>query len=142
MAGTFLDRTRMLMDNIGGGRLVGSIILDQVYAKYQHERVDLAHPRGGGPKYLTHALESGAPPALAALARAVLRGDLNIAMSRQMENIAKRIPALAPTEFGDLDKSAHVRVIDRGAVVYDRPGKPRLSEAQIEAKRGGKRFSR
>lgn len=137
-----MARTAMLMDNIGGGKLIGSIVLDQVYARYQHERLDLKHFHGGGPKYLTRALTEGAEPALASLARSVLRGDLSIVMSRQMENIARRIPALAPTEFGDLDKSAHVKVIDRGAIVYDRPGKPRLSEAQIEAKRGGKRFPR
>lgn len=136
-----MARTKMLMDNIGGGNLVGSIVVNQVYAKYQHERADLAH-NDGGPKFLSRALTAGAQPALAALARSVLRGDLSIVMSRQMENIAKRMPALAPTEFGDLDQSAHVRVIDRGAVVYDRPGRPRMTEAEIEAKRAGRRFPR
>lgn len=139
MAGTFQDRTKMLMDNIGGGNLIGSIVFDQVYARYQHERLDLAHPHGGGPKYLTNALLKGADGALQSLSRSVLRGDLSIVMSRAMERISSTVPALAPTEFGDLDRSAHVKVIDRGAIVYDRPGKPRLSEAQIEAKRGGKR---
>lgn len=138
MAGTFLARTKMLMDNVGGGNLIGVIEVNQVYAKYQHERMDLAHD-DGGPKYLGNAMKEGAVPAMAVLARSVLRGDLSIAMSRQMENIAHRMPKFAPTEFGDLDRSAHVKVIDRGAIVYDRPGVPRLSEAEIEAKRGGRR---
>jgi hypothetical protein len=136
MAGTFRQRTAMLMDNVGGGKLIGSIVIDQVYARYQHEKTNLRHPRGGGRKFLTTALFDEATIGLNSLARSALRGDLNITMTRVTEHIAARAERQAPRELGDLARSATVTTIDRGRIVYRRKGEPRLTEAQINAKRG------
>jgi hypothetical protein len=136
MAGTFRRRTAMLIDNVGGGKLVGSIVIDQVYARYQHEKANLHHPHGGGRKFLTTALFDEASVGLNSLAKGVLRGDLNIVMSRVTERTAARAERQAPRELGDLARSATVTTTDRGRVVYRRKGEPRLTEAQINAKRG------
>lgn len=132
--GSFVQRIAILRDNVGGGSLVGSIVIDQVYARYQHER-HLHHPRGGRSKFLTTGLTTTGPRAFQTMANQVLRGSLNIAMARGTENVVKAVRALEPREFGDMANSATVKVTDRGRVVYTRRGMPRLSEAQIRAKR-------
>lgn len=138
MPGTFQEKTARWMDNPGGGRLVGKITIDQVYARYQHER-RLHHPRGGGPKFLTRALVGEVNRGMQTLASATLRGDLNIAMTRVTERVVQRAIRDEPKEFGDLAKSATVKTIDRGAIVYERRGEHRLSEKEIEARRAGRR---
>lgn len=132
--GTFIQRIAILRNNVGGGRLVGSITIDQVYAKYQHER-HLHHPHGGKSKFLTTGLVTTGPRAFGTMAHQVLRGSLNIAMARGTENVVKAVEAIEPREFGDMARSASVKVTDRGRVVYSRRGRPRMTEAEINAKR-------
>jgi hypothetical protein len=133
--GTFMARTDILLQNPGGGKLVGHIVIDQVYARYQHERAYLKHPHGGGSKFLTRALVDEGPRGLQSLATATLRGDQNIVMSRVTERIVARAVRLEPKDMGDLAKSATVTTIDRGRIVYRRRGEGRLTDKQIEAKR-------
>lgn len=132
--GTFVGRIAILRDNVGGGSLVGQIIIDQVYARYQHER-HLHHPRGGRSKFLTTGLTTTGPRAFGTMANQVLRGSLNIAMARGTENVVKAVRSLEPREFGTMANSATVRVTDRGRVTYYRRGAPRLTDDQIEARR-------
>lgn len=138
MTGTFRQRTAILMDNVGGGKLVGSIIIDQVYARYQHERY-LHHPGGGKQKFLLKGMLATNNRSMNTLANSVLRGTLNIAMSRAMIRTTDAVEAIEPREFGDMARSAHIRVIDRGAVVFDRKGEHRLSEQEIKMRRRRKR---
>lgn len=132
--GTFVQRIAVLRDNVGGGRLVGSIVIDQIYARYQHER-HLHHPRGGRSKFLTTGLVETGPRAFQTMANQVLRGSLNIAMARGTENVVKTVRAYEPKEFGTMANSATVRVTDRGRVVYYRRGAPRLNDPTINALR-------
>lgn len=54
--GDFAERMAILSKQVGDGFCVGKVIVDQVYAKYQHEDLALRHPRGGMAKYLTYPL--------------------------------------------------------------------------------------
>jgi len=123
MAGDFHARTQRLMDNPGGGKLIFKISFDQVYARYQHERRDLYHPRGGGPGYLRNALNANAARTLQALADATLRGNQSIAMIRAAQRTAQVAESGAPVETGELKKDAEIKVYDRGALIFHRPSK-------------------
>lgn len=46
----------LLSRQVGPGFCVGKVIVDQIYAKYQHEDLALKHPHGGQAKYLTTPL--------------------------------------------------------------------------------------
>lgn len=54
--GDFGARMDELSRKVGEGFCVGKVIVDQVYAKYQHEDLSLKHPRGGQARYLAHPL--------------------------------------------------------------------------------------
>lgn len=54
-----------------GGKIVGEVSFDTVYAARQHEEVTWRHPKGGKAKYLEDPLKAMAPRYLAALAAAV-----------------------------------------------------------------------
>lgn len=145
MAGTFDERTRLLGDIVGGGRLTGRVVVDQVYAQPIHEGVwatgPLAghanHPRHGGEQqFLTRPLVEGHPGYLQRLADRALRpGGLHDGMRDSMEDLAGEVARRAPIEFGDLRGSGHPIVTDEGATVYDRPPVvPRLSREELAAK--------
>ena len=50
--GDFGERIDVLAKQVGGSFCVGKVVVDQVYAKYQHEDMTLRHPRGGQAHYL------------------------------------------------------------------------------------------
>lgn len=136
MAGTFEARTKKLLDKHMGGKLRGEVIVDQVYAKYQHENLALKHPRGGKAKYLWHPVLADVNKTMEQLATRTLWGDPDRAMIRAVERWAKGVEKEAPVEFGDLRLSGHPRVKRGGNLIYDRPPiAHRLSEREIEAKR-------
>lgn len=54
--GDFAERMDQLSAQVGEGFCVGKVVVDQIYAKYQHEDLALKHPRGGQAKYLTTPL--------------------------------------------------------------------------------------
>jgi len=145
MAGSasFVAALDRLSDKIGTGRIRGRVEVDQVYARYQHEGLDLNHPRGGQAKYLEQPLYANAPLYMADLAARVLPdGDLEQAMADCMEDLSGEVFDRAPIEFLDLRASGHPTVERGGAVVYDRPPmQARLTEPQLRAKsrlrRGG-----
>lgn len=140
VAGTFEARTVELGQRVGYGPLVGTIRRSQVYAKYQHERPDLVHPTGGQWKYQEAALYALHKAALARVAASVLAptgptGGMDDAM-KLIEGMAY---ALTPKESGALAGSAHLQVRDGGRVVRNHPPEvPRLTEAQLRARRGGR----
>lgn len=136
MASTFFDRMDELAERVGHGRLVGKVEVDQVYAKYQHERADLEHPRGGKWHYLTDPLLSGAEASMRTVAKHTLEPDgPQQGMREVVDGLVSDVHTEAPREFNDLRRSGHALVVSNGEIVYDRPPEvERLDEAQLRAK--------
>lgn len=133
-----------VLDQVGRGKLVGKLTVDQVYAKYQHERPDLIHPRGGTWWYLKMALFAGYSGYLNHVAQAFLHGDPEKAMAQAMESLNTRMTSRTPVLFNNLRRSGRPRVYSNGAKVYDRAAwQGRLSKAQLRAlRRKGRRGRR
>jgi hypothetical protein len=110
-----------LSDDVGHGILRGAVEVDQVYARYQHEGLDLRHPEGGQAKYLEAPLYQHHGTYVQKLADHVLAGDLPDTMARVMEDLSLEVYDKAPLEFGDLKASGHPTVVDNGTMSYDRP---------------------
>jgi hypothetical protein len=136
-AGTFGARIEELRAHThsGSGLLRGSVTIDQVYAHFQHESLDLHHPRGGGPKYLERPLFLHYRRYLTEIARSWLEGGGEFAMARCMEDLSDAAEQAAPWEFGDLIHSGHPEVHHGVRLTYDRPPKRhRLTRAELEQK--------
>jgi hypothetical protein len=135
MTGTFAERIDELERRIGDGKLTGTIEVDQVYAHYQHERMDLRHPRGGSAKYLQKPLMDHYRDYLTDYAHTVLSDGGQPAMKRSMEHLSDQVEITAPREWGDLRESGHPQVTQGGRTIYDRPPKAaRLSKEELKAK--------
>lgn len=136
MSGTFSERIAELRRITGSGeRLTGVCTVDQRYAAYQHERVELHHPRGGSAFYLRKPLMEKYRDYLGDYARTVLHDGGQPAMRRSMEHLADQVEITAPREWGDLRSSGHPKVTLGDRTVYDRaPKAARLSEAELRAK--------
>lgn len=132
------EGARKVRELVGKGLLVGKVVVDQVYAKYQHERLDLKHPRGGYPKYLWLALITGKDDYLRTLANSVLTTGPADGMKSVVEDQDRRLHRFAPVLFSNLRNSGNPQVWDNGSKVYDRPARqPRMSEEQLKALRRG-----
>ncbi|MFI6986028.1 hypothetical protein ACIBSV_46750 [Embleya sp. NPDC050154] len=136
MPGDFSRRIRDLADAVGDGKLVGRIVVDQVYAAVQHNDLTYRHPRGGGPMYLSGPLMDKYRGYMRDLAESVHRpGELPRTMADAMEDMTGEVYSHAPIEFHDLRRSAAPSVEDNGAIVYSRPAEvPRLTAAQLRQK--------
>lgn len=136
MTGTFSERIDALREMTGRGqRLQGSVTVDQIYARFQHERTELHHPRGGGPFYLQRPLMDGYRDYLADYARTVLADGGQKAMQRSMEHLSDQVEVTAPREWGDLRKSGAPKVALGERTVYDRaPKAARLTAEELRAK--------
>lgn len=134
--GEFIKRANELRDIVGTGKLALKVVVDQAYAKFQHESPDLHHPHGGGYKYLTKALVQEHRGIYRGLARdAYRRRGLVSAMTVGAEKVAKGVYKNTPRLFSDLRNSAAPSVKDRGRFVYQRPPVvKRLSQSQLKAK--------
>lgn len=136
---SFVQRTRELEDMVQG-RLRGSVVVDQVYAQYQHERLDLRHPRGGNALYLQQPLFDNRNRYLQNVADTVLKDGGRNGMIKAMEHLSKQVEKQAPVEFGDLRHSGHPMVREGREITYDRPPLvKRLSEAALRAKANTRR---
>lgn len=124
------DRTRCR-----DGMLRGSVEVNQVYAHYQHEGLDLHHPRGGQARFLTGGLMDSYHGYLQAVADGFLDDGGRDAMQRSMEHLAGEVFDRAPVEFWDLRRSGHPVVQQGQRTLYDRaPLQHRLSAAELRAK--------
>ncbi len=133
--GTFSERIDELRKMVGSGKLAGSVTVDQVYAKYQHERMELHHPRGGSAKYLQKPLMDHYRDYIGDYAKTVLSDGGQAAMKRSMEHLSDAVEITAPREWGDLLKSGSPKVTQGGRTLYDRPPKAaRLTEQELKAK--------
>lgn len=138
MKGTFGDRIDRLRHEVGSGHLTGTVEVNQVYAAYQHFRIELHHPRGGEAYYLQGPLFANAPRYVEKLAdRALDRGGAGLrdAMIANVLDLSRQVELHAPVEFWDLRRSGHPVVMQDGEVRYDRaPIVPRLTAEQLKAK--------
>lgn len=131
---TFGDRMAELAEKVGRGKLTGSVEVDQVYAQYQHEGLDLKHPNGGQAKYLGEPLFANTDRYMERLTEAVLDGDLDQAMIQNMEHLSGEVEKKAPVDIGNLRESGHPVVVSDGVTVYDRaPVQRRLTEQELKA---------
>lgn len=134
--GTFFTIAPEIEARVGGGILHGEVEVNQVYALYQHESLDLAHPHGGSAKYLSDPLYANYAKYLEGIAATVLDDGGHAGMIAAMENLSDQVETTAPVWFNDLRRSGHPSVTDDGHSVYDRaPKQHRLTEAEIEAKK-------
>ena len=134
-APAFDERMAELAESVGEGVLRGSVEVDQVYARYQHEGLDLRHPQGGQAKYLESPLYEKHRDYYQRLAEHVLDGGLSQAMIENVESLSLEVYDKAPFEFGDLKASGHPTVTRDGAILYDRaPMQARLTDQQLRAK--------
>lgn len=133
----FDDRMAELAALVGNGDLVGSVTVDQRYAKIQHEALDFKHAAGQA-KYLEMPLYDEAGNYVNDLADAVLDGRLPQAMASAMEDLSGRVAKLAPIDLGNLRDSGHPVVTDGATTVYDRPPiQRRLTEQELKALKKG-----
>lgn len=135
MPGDFFERIDELADRVGDGNLEGKIEVDQIYAHYQHEGLDLRHPRGGEALYLQRPTLGDASQHMQKIADRTLQPEgPKGGMKDVVEDISRAVSVRAPVDFNNLRRSAHPTVTDNGAVVYDRPAEQRrLTEAELEA---------
>ena len=135
---TFDEGLRELSERVGHGDLVGHVVVDQIYAHYQHERLDLHHPRGGMAKYLEVPLYEHRDEYFEEMARqAFEEGGLHRAMRDAVEDLAGigGVEGHAPFLWGDLHHSGHPSVTDNDEVVYERPPQVhRLTEEELREK--------
>ena len=123
------------MTRIGEGVIHCQVIMDQVYAHYQHERLDLRHPHGGHARYLATPLFTRYPKYLADYARSFTTDGGIRSLERSMEDLSDQAGWHAPYEFGDLAASGHPMVRIGDHIEYDRPPKQhRLTEAELRIK--------
>jgi hypothetical protein len=138
MASTFFQRIDQLADHVGRGTLRGKVVVDQVYAHYQHERAELRHPRGGQPFYLSQPWMAGAFATVERLGKTLLDvgGETpKDAMRTVVEDGIREVHERAPREFDDLRDSASGEVTDDGREVFNRPALVhRLTDAELREK--------
>lgn len=109
------------------------------YARYQHERLDLKHPRGGYPKYLWLSLLIHRGEYMRTLATSVLETGPAEGMKKVVEAQDRKLAQYAPVLFNNLRDSGNPQVFDNGAKIYDRPARqPRMTKEQLKALRRGR----
>lgn len=123
--------------------MVGSLKVDQIYARAQHESTWVTgpnagvrihnHPGGGGPKYLEAPFFANYAEWMQTLAHSVLHEGLGEGMAKVVEGIDRRMRPLVPRLHGYLSLSGHPTVKLGARTVYDRPPRiHRLSEAELK----------
>jgi hypothetical protein len=133
------DGWRRIQEQVGSGWLTGKLRVDQIYAKYQHERLDLAHPHGGGAKYLERPLNANHSDYFQRLAGSILEGDPARTMAECMEALNTAMSAAAPVDLNNLRRSGNPKVFDNGREVYNRPAwQRRMSDHELRALRRGR----
>jgi hypothetical protein len=136
MTSTFAERIDELQQQVGRSPdITMHVVVDQVYAHYQHERMDLHHPRGGRAKYLEGPLYDNYRDYLEWYSNEVLADGGVKALERAAEHLSDQVEASAPREWGDLGKSGHPSVTEGLRTVYDRAPKVlRLTEEELKTK--------
>lgn len=133
---------RLLRQRTGGARVKARVVVDQVYAKFQHESLDLRHPNGGRAKYLEGPLFEGYPASMAEFAEGLLRVEEETAGRRWAStgrSLVRGVRENAPDEYGALRRSAALTVTEGRSVIVEEPAEVhRLSEAELRAEDVGR----
>jgi hypothetical protein len=134
--GTFIRRTEKLQERIGSGKVQAGVRVDQIYAQYQHERMDLKHYGIGGPKFLSTALMQNHVKWLEQIGRHLYSPlGVNHWMERIAINMASESKRRTPMFLSDLRKSHEARVKEHGRFIYrDGTVRPRLHKSELRAK--------
>jgi len=134
--GDQIEQLRRMTDS-REGMIRSRVVVDQVYAHYQHEHLEFKHPRGGKAKFLEEPLFTHFQDYLRDYARTVLHDGGREAMKRSAEHLSDQVERQAPREWGDLLRSGHPQVLlgEGERVVYDRPPKVhRLTKEELRVK--------
>lgn len=137
-------RMQQLAERVGTGKMTGSVVVDQVYAKFQHESLDLRHPNGGQAKFLSEPLMKHHREYLTFVAERLLREGPEAGMKQSMDYLSAEVLLNAPVEFGDLRRSGSPSVTDGATEIYRKPPiQRRLTALELAAKsklrhRGGR----
>lgn len=135
MGSTFFRRIEKLDSRIGHGKITASVKVDQLYARYQHERMNLNHHGVGGPKFLTRALFENHDRWYTQIANHLYSPlGVNHWMVRISKNFKSETQKRTPVFLSHLKTSAEARVKEGGAFIYRGPHTPRLSKRQVRAK--------
>lgn len=108
----------------------------RAYARYQHEGLDFAHPRGGQALYLSQPLLEHKDAYLQKYADRLLEDGGESAMADAMEDLAEEggVATHAPVLYSNLRASGHPMVTSDDVTIYDRPPRQhRLSEEELKA---------
>lgn len=128
----FQERMRYLSQQIGTRQIRAQCVVNQPYAKIQHENLDYQHPNGGRAKYLGGPLVERHQELLQHIANRTITekgSDLGDAMVDTAEKLSEFVSNNAPIDTGELYRSGSPSVIDKGIETYNRPPEqPRLSE--------------
>lgn len=134
----FVDSMDDLIRKMPKQGVAGSVVVDQIYAHYQHEGLDFKHPDGGEAEYLRRPLYTKHVQYMRRLAKsAVTRdgNDLLDAMKENVEDLSLEVFKRAPLEFGDLKGSGQPMVLWDGKKRYHRPPNVhRLTEIELKDK--------
>lgn len=133
--GSFAGSIDELLRSTPDSSLTGRVVVDQIYAHYQHEHPEFHHPRGGQAFYLQQPLYVKYRGYLTKLGKAALQGKLRDAMVANVEDLSHQVMLKAPWEYMDLRNSGHPQVEQDGKLVYDRPPLVRrLSDEELKHK--------
>jgi len=129
---------KILRERTCGPMVTASVIVDQIYAQYQHEGLEFRHPRGGRAKYLEGPLFERYPESVEEFALGLLRVEEETAGRRWAatgRELVRAVGTEAPLEFGDLRRSAALTVREGTKVIVDEPAlQRRLTDAETHAK--------
>jgi hypothetical protein len=135
--GAFTANIAALAERVRG-TWTAHIVVDQVYAHYQHSHPEFRHPRGGQAFYVRDPLYRYHRTYYGIIAAHAITGegtDLKTGFREVAEDLSKQVWLHAPWEFNDLRRSGHPFVTRDGAKVYDRaPVVARLSERELREK--------
>lgn len=135
----FVDSMGSLIRQMPKSSVKGRIVVDQVYAHYQHAGLDFHHPQGGEALYITTPLFQKGERYLRFVGAHVVnsagRIELQRAMEEVVEDLSDEVFQRAPREFHDLRESGNPIVEVDGVEVYNRPPHVgRLSEVELRMK--------
>jgi hypothetical protein len=130
---------KLLRERTAGPKVVNTVVVDQVYAKYQHESLDFRHPRGGRAKYLEAPLYEGFYDSITEFSVGLLRVEEETAGRRWAGTgraLVRAVGTEAPLEFGDLRRSAGLTTREGSKIIVEEPAsQPRLSDLELDAKK-------
>lgn len=135
----FVDSMDSLIRQMPKSGVKGRIVVDQIYAHYQHSGLDFHHPQGGEALFITTPLFQKGERYLRSVGAHVVdaagRVGLEDAMQDVVEDLSDEVYLRAPREFHDLRESGNPIVESDGVEVYNRPAHVgRLSEVELRMK--------